>query len=46
MNVTMKLNMLFLIEDEELFKAYNKKCNKVSNIMQRRFDSEPVYNEE
>ena len=31
MNVTMKLNMLLLIQEEKLFKAYNKMCNKVSN---------------
>ena len=46
MNVTMKINMLLLIQDEELLKAYNKMCNNVSNIMQKRFDKEPVYNEE
>ena len=38
--------MSFLIEDDELLKANNKVCNKVRNLMQKRFDREPMYNEE
>ena len=26
-------------------KAYNKVCHKISNIMHKRFDSEPVHSE-
>ena len=37
--------MSFLIEDEELLKAYNKVWDYISNIMQKQFDSETVYNE-
>ena len=37
--------MSYLIGDEEeLLKAYNKLWDKLSNIMQKGFDSEPVYN--
>ena len=37
--------MSFLTEDEKLLKAYNKVWNKISNIMKKGFDSEPVHNE-
>ena len=37
--------MSFSIEDEKLLNAYNKVWDKVSNIMQKGFDSESVYNE-
>ena len=32
-------------EDKKLLKAHNKVSDKVSNIMQTRFSSEPAYNE-
>ena len=35
----------FFIGDEKLLKAYNQVWDKVSNIMQKEFDSEPVHNE-
>ena len=37
--------MSFSIEDEKLLKAYNKVWNRISDIMQKRFNSKPVYNE-
>ena len=37
--------MTFLIKDEELLETYNRLWNKVSNLMKKGFDSEPVYNE-
>ena len=36
----------FLIEDHELLKAYNKAQNKVSNLIQKGFDSKSMNNEE
>ena len=33
------------IKKRKLLKAYNKVWDKISNIMQKGFDSEPVYNE-
>ena len=33
-----------MIEDEKLLKACNKVWDKISNIKQKRFDNEPVYN--
>lgn len=36
--------MLFLIEDEEILKAYNKKWNQVSNLIIKEFDSQPMFN--
>ena len=36
--------MSFSIEDEKLLNAYNKVWDKVSNIMQKEFDSESMYN--
>lgn len=37
--------MSFFIKDEHLLKKYNKIRNKVSNVINRGFDSKPVYNE-
>ena len=34
-----------LIKDDELLKQYNKTWNKVSNSIEKGFDSQPVYNE-
>ena len=36
--------MQFLIKDDELFKKYNDIWNKVSNNIEKEFDSEPIYN--
>ena len=36
--------MSFLIKDDELLGKYNKILEKVSNSIEKRFDSEPVYN--
>ena len=35
----------FLIEDEQFLKKCNNMWDKISNIMQKSFDSEPLYNE-
>ena len=35
----------FLIKDEKLLEKYNDIWKKVSNIIQKEFDSNPVYNE-
>ena len=40
----MKLDMSFLIKDEELLDVYNKIQNRVSNLMKKEFDSELVHN--
>ena len=37
--------MSFLIEDDELLEKYNKIWEKVSDNINKEFDSEPVYNE-
>ena len=37
--------MYFLVEDKKLLKVYDKIRDKISNIMQKGFDSEPIYNE-
>ena len=37
--------MFFLIKNEKLLEKYNKICKKVSNIINKEFDSKPVYNE-
>ena len=44
-NVSMKLNMSFLIKDDELLEKNHKIWNKVSNGIKKGCDSEPVYNE-
>ena len=35
--------MSFKVGDNKLFKKYNKICEKISNLMNIEFDSEPVY---
>ena len=35
--------MSFLISDKQLLKRYNEIWNKVNNIIQKRFDNKPVY---
>ena len=35
--------MYFLIKDNELLKKYNEIWNKVSKVIKKGFDSEPVY---
>ena len=37
--------MSFLIKDDELLEIYNEIQGKVSNIIKKESDSEPVYNE-
>ena len=37
--------MSFLIKDDELIEKYNEIWEKVTNIIKKEFDSEPVYNE-
>ena len=34
--------MIFLVHDEELLKKYNEIWDKISNLLQKRFDTEPV----
>ena len=41
----MKLNMSFLIKDDELLEKYNEIREKVKNSIKKEFDSKPVYNE-
>ena len=40
----MKLNMSFLIKDDELLGKYNKIWEKVKNSIDKEFNSKPVYN--
>ena len=35
--------MYFLKDDKNLLRAYNRVWDKISDIMQNSFDSEPVY---
>ena len=37
--------MCFFIEDEKLLRAYNKVWDKIDNIIQKGFNSQPVFNE-
>ena len=37
-------NMCFLMKDNELVQKHNEIWGKVSNTVQKQFDSEPVYN--
>ena len=37
--------MCFLIDDDELLEKYSKTWEKVSYIIKKEFESEPVYNE-
>ena len=37
--------MYFLIQDDELLEKYNEIWEKVKNSINKKFDSEPVYNE-
>ena len=37
--------MSFFTKDEKLLKAYNNVLDKVNNIMQKGFDSEPLHSE-
>ena len=41
--ILMKLNMSFLIKNDELLEKYVKIWEKVSNIIKNEFNSEPVY---
>ena len=34
----------FLVHDKELLQKYNKIWDKISNLLTKGFDSEPVYN--
>ena len=43
--ILMKLNMSFLIKDDELLQKHSKIWDKVNNSMKKGFDSEPAYNE-
>ena len=38
--------MSFLIKDNKLLEKYNEIWDKVSKIIKKGFDSEPVYNDE
>ena len=40
----MKLNMSFLIKDNELLEKYNEIWEKAKDSLKREFDSKPVYN--
>ena len=37
--------MSFKVDDNKLLKKYNKIWEKISNIMNTEFDSEPVYSD-
>ena len=37
--------MSFVIKDDELLEKYNEMWGKVKNIIKKKFDSEPVYDE-
>ena len=39
-----KLNLSFLIKDNELLEKYNEICEKVKNNIKKEFDIEPAYN--
>ena len=41
----MKLNMSFLIKDNEILEKCNEIWEKISNSIKKWFDSEPEYNE-
>ena len=34
-----------LVNDQALLKTYNEIWDKIKNLFERKFDSEPVYNE-
>ena len=40
----MKLNMSFLMKDNELLEKYNEIWEKAKDSLKREFDSKPVYN--
>ena len=40
----MKLNMSFLIKDDELSEKYHEIWEKIKNSIKTEFDSKPVYN--
>ena len=40
-----KLNMSFLIKDDELLEKYNEIWEKVKNIIKKKFDTELLYSE-
>ena len=41
----MKINVSFLIKDDELLEKYNEIWEKVKNSLKTEFDREPAYNE-
>ena len=43
--ILMKLNISFLIKDDELLEKYNEIWEKVSNSIKKGFDYEPGYSE-
>ena len=38
--------MNFSVHDKELLKKYNAICGKISNLLQKEFDGEPIYDNE
>ena len=40
-----KLNMSFLIKDDELLEKFNEIWGKIKNSIKKEFDNEPLYNE-
>ena len=40
----MHIEKTFMIKDDELLERYNEILEKVKNIIETEFDSEPVYN--
>ena len=43
--ILIKLKYLFFDKDEKLLKKYNEIWKKVKNIINKEFDSKPLYNE-
>lgn len=43
LNFLMRINMFFMIKSVKVLRAYNYVCHKVSNLMIKGFESEPVY---
>ena len=37
--------MSFKVSDNRLLKKYNKTCEKISNLLNIEFDSEPIYSD-
>ena len=45
LKILIVIRLSFKVSDNKLLKKYNKICEKISNLINIEFDSEPVYSD-